>query len=104
MMTRGQLLFQCLSEECSEVAVRCSKANRFTPEEIQPGQEEMLTNAERVVQELVDLIAVMKLMVKEGHIKIPPPHILDEMEKAKWAKIEEFYDYSVVRKTVEPRV
>jgi hypothetical protein len=103
MMTRDQLLFQCLSEECSEVAVRCSKANRFTPEEIQPNQKEMLTNAERVVEELVDLLTVMELMVEEGHIRMPSPSKLEEMKKAKRKKIEEYYDYSVIRRTVEPR-
>ena len=59
-MTQEQNLLTILAEECAEVAQRASKAIRFTPEEVQPGQD--LTNAERIVYEFNDLYAVMELL------------------------------------------
>lgn len=63
-MTRQEHLLTILSEECSEVAQRVSKALRFSLNEIQPGQN--LTNAERIKEEFFDLVAVMQMLHDEG--------------------------------------
>jgi NTP pyrophosphatase (non-canonical NTP hydrolase) len=48
-------LLTILAEECCEVGQRVSKALRFGLMEIQPGQP--LSNAERIAEELGDLLA-----------------------------------------------
>ena len=65
-MTRKDYLLIVLQEECVETAQRVSKALRFKPEEIQEGQD--LTNAERIVYEFNDIVAVMELLQEEGII------------------------------------
>ena len=59
MNVTESLLFT-LAEECAEVSQRASKAARFGLQEVQPGQ--MLTNRERIVQELNDLWAVVEML------------------------------------------
>lgn len=63
-MTKNENLLTILSEECVETAHRVSKAIRFTLEEIQPEQE--LTNAQRIVYEFNDILAVMEILQEEG--------------------------------------
>ncbi len=63
-MTRNENLLTILGEECVETAQRVSKALRFTLEEIQPEQE--LTNAQRIVYEFNDILAVMEILQDEG--------------------------------------
>ena len=57
-------LLTILAEECCEVGQRVSKALRFGIDEIQPGQD--LTNAERIMQEVGDIQAVLTLCEDEG--------------------------------------
>ena len=66
-MTRIENLLVIVAEECGETAQRATKALRFILEEIQPGQE--LTNAERLVYEFNDIVAVMELLEEAGVIK-----------------------------------
>lgn len=87
-MTRREHLLCILMEECQEVAQRASKALRFGLEEIQPGQS--LTNAERIVGELSDLVAVGEMMFCEGLIG----GVKDAAIDAKKAKVGEFLVYS----------
>lgn len=53
-------LLTILAEECCEVGQRVSKALRFGLMEIQPGQP--LSNAERISEELGDLLATAEEM------------------------------------------
>lgn len=57
-------LLTILAEECCEVGQRVSKALRFGIDEIQPGQD--LTNAERIMQEVGDLLAVLGMLEVNG--------------------------------------
>ncbi len=100
-MTRTEHLLTILAEECAEVAHRVSKALRFGPNEIQPGQP--LTNAERINAELVDLMAVLEML---HDTKVLPslrdskmPHI--EATRAKKAKVEKFLVFSAGRGLVD---
>lgn len=88
-MTRTEILLTVLGEECVETAQRVSKAIRFTPEEIQPGQE--LTNAERIVYEFNDILACMEILEAEGILKGVIDR--DSVDKKK-AKIEKYLNYS----------
>lgn len=84
-MTRQEHLLIILAEECNEVAQRASKALRFGMEEVQPEQES--SNAERLVQEFNDLLAVAFMLKLEG---IGNPASL----YAKISKVEKFLEYS----------
>lgn len=59
-MNETEYLLTCLSEECAEVAHRVSKALRFGLKEKQKDQEK--TNAERICDEFVDLMALMEML------------------------------------------
>ena len=65
-MTHNENLLVCLLEECGETGQRASKALRFGINEIQKGQP--LTNAERIVYEFNDIMAVMEIMRDAGLI------------------------------------
>jgi hypothetical protein len=98
-MKENEYLYQVAQEECAEVAQRLSKCSRFTVDEIQPGQD--LTNGERVMQEFVDLIAVVEMLADAGYLpNIPSPKIL-EWSDAKKAKVKKFMAYSRERGTLE---
>jgi len=85
-VNRIEHLLSCLAEECCEVGQRVSKALRFGLDEIQAGQDQ--TNAERIADELDDLIAVARIL--QGEKALPefmPTQISILMKQA---KIEKF--------------
>lgn len=86
-MNANEHLLQCLSEECSEVAHRVSKALRFGLGDIQSGQE--LNNAQRIRQELNDLQAVIELLDDSGVISKTPCTDAITAKKLKVAKYME---------------
>ncbi|MGY6251139.1 hypothetical protein ACXIUS_26965 [Bosea thiooxidans] len=98
-MNRTEHLLECLSEECSEVSQRVSKALRFGLKEVQSGQE--LTNAQRIVEELHDLISVAHLLYSAGVIGSIWPS--QEHTAAKSAKIEKFMEISRREGVLEDR-
>ena len=55
-------LLVCLCEECAEVIHRTSKTLRFGLAAVQPGQDR--TNAQRVSEEIVDLLAIVDMLEK----------------------------------------
>jgi len=83
-MTRTENLLTILSEECVETAQRVSKAIRFTLEEVQPEQE--LTNAQRIVYEFNDIVAVMEILQEEGIFEKVIDREAIEKKKVKVAK------------------
>ena len=87
-MNRTEHLLSCLAEECCEVGQRVSKALRFGLAEVQAGQP--LNNADRIVEELVDLWSVAVMLAEEG--VLPPAHLwpTGNQQEAKRAKIEKF--------------
>lgn len=89
-MNRREHLLTCLSEECHEVGQRVSKALRFGLTEVQQGQP--LNNADRIAEELRDLIAVAKILEAEGAIEGFDPN-LDQI-LAKREKIESYMQIS----------
>jgi hypothetical protein len=96
-MTRVEHLLCILQEECGEVARRASKALRFGLAEVQPGQE--LSNADRIVQKLCDLIAVVEMLQLEvvgedGQIDPDFPDGYRAAIGGKKAKVEKFLRYS----------
>lgn len=94
-MNKSEYLLTCLSEECAEVAHRAAKAQRFTLEERQPGQER--SNAQRIVDEIHDLRAVIDLLYLEA--VLPEPTKAEEITamNAKREKLRKFMAYSAYR-------
>lgn len=95
-MTKREHLLTILSEECSEAIIelalaqqRMSKALRFGDKEIQPGQQ--FTNAERIMQEFCDIVALLEMLESEGVISMNYDR---RMVLAKKAKVEEFLKLS----------
>lgn len=62
-------LLTILAEECCEVGQRVAKALRFGIDEVQTGQN--LTNAERIMQELGDVMAVIDQLESIGVVDRP---------------------------------
>lgn len=96
-MNRTEHLLTTLAEECAEVAQRCSKAARFGLSEVQPGQD--LTNAQRILQEWYDAIAVLQMLIADGALPVPASH---ESVLAKKEKVERFLVYSAQCGTLTP--
>jgi len=99
-MTRQELLLTILAEECVETAQRCSKAIRFTPEEVEPNQSiTQLSNAERIVYEFNDIVAVMQMLQEEG---VLPKVFNQQAIDLKKEKVEKWLLYSRKRGALEP--
>jgi hypothetical protein len=88
-MSRADYLLSHLAQECCEIAIRCTKAQMFGLDEIQPGQE--FTNRERIMHELCDLLATGETMRDEG---VLPEYAPEERMEAKKVKAAKFSDYS----------
>lgn len=86
-MTRTDHLLTILIEEAAEVQQRATKMLRFGIDEIQP--EQPLTNRERIVDELNDLLATVDMLQREG---VLPRGVGDPgAMTAKQARIEKFF-------------
>lgn len=81
-------LLVVLAEECAEVAQRVAKALRFGLTEVQPGQP--YTNAERIVNEVNDLIAVVMMLERHGLPRYGSMAAIN----AKQAKVALYRDYA----------
>jgi len=87
-------LLTILAEECAEVAQRATKALRFGLEEVQEGQD--LTNAERLADELDDLLGVVRILYGVRKIRASD----QEKQHAKMLKVAEYLEYSKERGTL----
>lgn len=85
-MTREQLLLVQAGEECNEIGKRCAKAVRFGLDQIQP--EQIQTNRERIMDEYVDLIAVM------DQLGFTLSQVFDEQVQRKQDKVEKYLELS----------
>lgn len=91
-MTRTEHLLSILAEECSEVAHRASKALRFGLEEIQEGQG--YTNSDRISIELVDLLAVVEMLEKDGALDVDESVDVEDAKYRKKQKVEKYLLYA----------
>lgn len=90
MMTENEHLLLCLAEECDEVGQRVMKALRFGLDEVRAGQRQC--NADRILDELHDLISVARILEAKGILgRVIPPA---EVTSRKLAKIELYMDIS----------
>lgn len=93
-MTRTDHLLDILIEECAEVIQRATKAKRFGLEEVQP--EQPLTNNQRIVYELNDVLAVAEML-------LGPSWDDNDAIIAKRRKVEHFLEYSKECGTLDER-
>ena len=80
-MTENEHLLTCLNEECLEVAKDADKALRFGLDDWPPDDPLCVTNRERIVNELNDILGVARLLVSRG---ILPADW--QSENKQWAK------------------
>lgn len=85
-MTENEHLLLCLAEECDEVGQRVMKALRFGLAEVQAGQP--LNNAQRIAEEMKDLVSVALILCDRGVIAGVLPQ--DTTVVAKADKIRKF--------------
>ena len=90
-MNRTEHLLSIVSEESHETGQRATKAQRFSLQEIQPGQP--YTNAERIMHEFADLTGVIEMLIKEGHITNNERDFRGRVQ-AKKIRVEEYLKHS----------
>lgn len=101
-MNRTEYLVQRLSEECSEVAVECSKANLYGLEDHYPDDPAKRSNRQRIIDELNDLLGVVSVLVREG---ILPDDWQDTQKQAeKTRKVAHYMRYSRLAGTLSEPV
>ena len=100
--TKKQHLLFCLIEECSEIQKVATKALRFGLEDRHPHVEDAKINKDLLEEEIIDLLAVMKYLIKEKVIFEDTTGLhkmignnLDGI-KAKIAKIDRYMKYSKI--------
>lgn len=84
-------LLSHIAQECAEVIVRITKAQHFGLDEVQPEQE--YTNRERLVQELLDLTALVEVAQDEGILPFKDQYTAKRIA-AKKLKAAKFCEYS----------
>ena len=87
-MNRKEYLLVQAASECCEVAHRLTKALHFGLHEIQVRCTD--TNAERVVDEFVQLLAVMEMLENEGHIRMPSEEEYKRLAEQKRDRVENY--------------
>lgn len=92
MLSTDDNLFLHLAEECAEVSQRVSKILRFGLEEVQGGQP--LSNKERLSLEVIDLLAVLKLLDENGLVNVYGRSDYQDIVQNKLQKIRFYQSYS----------
>ncbi len=89
-------LLTCLSEECAEVIQACAKAQRFGPDDFWP--EQGMTNAQAIMVELTDVLAVAEMLRDLGTLG-DQPDFQERLDKKK-AKVQECLDQAIEKSKV----
>ena len=100
-MTRQEHLLTILSEECNEVGQRVSKALRFGLTEVEPGYEFKMNNAERILQEYCDLMAVVHMLRDENILPDWSLSKMSQMMEMKQMKVEKYLEHSKAQGTLQ---
>lgn len=91
-MSYTDYLLSHLAQECCEVAIRCTKAQHFGLDEVQP--EQGMTNAERIAEELCDLYAMVEELQTAGLLPVFSERDKQARIGAKQRKAQNFRNYS----------
>lgn len=99
-MRRAEYLLTVLQEECGEVVQAAAKIQRFSSGGVGPGESK--TNAELLVGELIDVIAMIEMLEREGVISMPSMETIQAMAQRKQAKVESYMRLSVEVGALDP--
>ena len=91
-MKREEHLLIVLSEECAEVIKEVAKSLRFGVTDCAPNSG--VTNGDKIVHEIGDVIAVYEMLCKEKTLDKMNTNILDAHIRHKQGKVEEWLKYS----------
>lgn len=91
-MEKHQFLLLKLSEECAEVSQRAIKQIQFGALEVQTGQGK--DNAERLHDELVDLLCIIKMLIDDREISSFDIKLFRDRFEQKKEKLQKYLDYS----------
>jgi len=94
-MNKTEHLLVCAIEECAELQQAVSKALRFGLDDGHPDKQ--TTNAEDIMKEYTDLIAVMTMLIGEGLIH---DYFMDRAIEAKREKVLRYMVYAKERGTL----
>lgn len=100
MMSQRQFYLLKLMEECNEVAQRAAKQIQFGPEESQaskasPSEHKVPgTNAERLLGEVIDLLATIDILIDIDEMPWLSPWELLAAKNKKHQKIDKYLQYS----------
>lgn len=98
-MNRTEHLLQSLSEEGVEVAKAVSKALKFGLQDGYPGMP--TTNAQDIVTEAQEFIAVLEILEDEGIVEKLPDHEKEDIKKAKKERLSTWMGYAREKGTLE---
>lgn len=91
-MSRADYLLSHLAQECCEIAIRCTKAQMFGLQEVQPGQH--LSNLKRILYEIADMLAMCEVMKNEGVLVELDGNTTEHLINEKKEKAAHFTTYS----------
>ena len=94
-MNKTEHLLVCAIEECAELQQAVCKALRFGLDDGSPDRQ--TTNAEDIMKEYTDLIAVMTMLLGEGIIQ---DYNIDRAIEAKCKKVLGYMEYARKRGTL----
>jgi hypothetical protein len=94
-MNKTEHLLVCLAEECAEIQKAVAKALRFGLDDGEPGGN--TTNAQDIVKECCDIVAVIELLEEAGIIE--KMGTIQAIE-AKKAKVRDYMGYAEWRGTL----
>lgn len=99
-MNRADYLLSHLVQEACEFSIRCTKAQMFGLDEVQP--EQSLNNAQRIVEEFNDLIAMIEECQRADLLPIMGERDWQARLSAKQRKAKHFRRYSRELGRLEP--
>lgn len=99
-MTPQEYLLTCLMEECAEVQHACSKALRFGLQDQGPKEER--PNAENIIMEFMDAMAIVEMLQCDNYIPKPEPKDERMIIMQKIGKVTGYMEYSRKVKCLEP--
>jgi hypothetical protein len=95
-MNRIEHLLVCVTEECAEIAQAADKALRFGLEDGSP--ERQSTNAEDIVKEYSDLVALIRMLFEEGVLK---DYNMERQIEMKREKVNKYMEYAKQQGTLQ---
>jgi len=91
-MNEIENLLSTLAEECAEVVIECSKANRFGLGGCYPADGP--SNAEKILTEFYEGLAVIEMLQEEGALNVLSDEDISEIKEKKKSRVKKWMKYS----------